>query len=243
MHPVLPAALPATLRPGQVPIPRCLTWASAARGAGGCPGLASDSEGRSPRRADPTGGLGPHPRDLARPKHKSTASPAAASPLRRELPGREAHAARKAAATVSDRFRSSPIADRTHLPPPTPVSHPSERGESRLAHSQPPGLRLRPAERSNTAGPRPAQPGRRAPAHANSPPEGRPPRARATPLHHATLGACPQALGLHHRVRGGAGLRRGGAPNPDVARSAPPLSSRPRSRRAPASLNFPYSVW
>lgn len=228
--------------PGRSRYLRCLTWASVARGAGGCPGLASDGEGRSPRRADPTGCLGPHPRDLARPKHKSTATPAAASPLRRELPGREADAAPKADATVSDRFRSSPIADRTHLPPPTPVSHPSERGQRRLAHSQPLDLRLRPAGRSNTSGPRPAQPGRRAPAHANPPPEGRPPRARH-PATDATLGACPQALGLHHRVRGGAGLRRGGAPSPGPGSSAPPLSSRPRSRRAPAGLNFPYSVW
>lgn len=141
---------------------------------------------------------------------------------------------------VSDRLRS-PNARTSRRRPPSPTPRSAERADSPTRSLR--VLRLRPAERSNTAGPRPAQPGRRAPAHANPPPEGRPPRARATPLQHATLGACPQALGLHHRVRGGAGLRRGGAPNPDVARSAPPLSSRPRSRRAPASLNFPYSVW
>lgn len=64
------------------------------------------------------------------PGHKSTATPAAASPLRRELPGREADTAR-----CRDCLRSSPVADRTHLSVPTPhtpLSHPPASGQNRL---------------------------------------------------------------------------------------------------------------
>lgn len=64
------------------------------------------------------------------PGHKSTATPVAASPLWRELPGREADAARKAAATVSDRRRWLMAHTPRCRPPHTPLTPFRERSET-----------------------------------------------------------------------------------------------------------------
>lgn len=209
-------------------------------------------EGWSPRRADPTACLGPSPELTSTRDTKSTATRAAASQtLRRELPGREAGAARHAAA--ADRLRWDRRGSRT--------AHAS-RGRAPLAlHTlgsaeearDPSARRLR----VSASGPRgaqtqrrgPAQSGRRARAPAPPRPRARRPARPGPDAARAPPGACPQAPPPHppltpgERLRmrgvGGAESRgRGGngrAPGGTWHARAPPLASRPGSLRAPAS--------
>lgn len=115
-----PAWLLATQRPGQVLTPQVppLGINQLLGAQGGCPGSPSCVEGWSLRWAC----LGPHQGGYPDPGHKSTATPAAASPLRQELPGREADAARNAAATVPDRRRWLMAHSSRCRPPHTPFT-------------------------------------------------------------------------------------------------------------------------
>lgn len=150
-------------------------------------------EGWSPRRADPTACLGPSPELTSTRDTKSTATPAAASQtLRRELPGREAGAARHAAA--SDRLRwdrrgsRTAHASRGRAPSLfTPSEARRKPGTRPLAASgSPPQAR---GALKHSAGAPPSPDAARAPPR----PRARRPALRGPGAARAPPGACPQA--------------------------------------------------